>query len=137
MDILVETTRSSSRTNKDQRGYLFRTDEKKVEKEALKWDYFVLKEELKSLMYVNRSLRGDPRKDKLMDKLNFKNCMRFKRKTTSVFFVGITVKRRKFIIHPRYFDANNIFSRQFIQNLKHRSNVFQYLSTTMKKAILK
>ena len=59
-------------------------------------------------MCVDRSLRGDQKKDRLLDELNFKNCMRFKRKTTSEIFVGIKVKRRKLIIHAEYFDANNI-----------------------------
>ena len=70
----------------------------KVEKEALKWEDFVLQEELKSLMYVDSSLRGDPKKDQLMDKFNFKYCMHFKRNKTSKISVGITVKGRNFII---------------------------------------
>ena len=46
-------------------------------------------------MYVDRSLRGDTKKDNFIDELNFKNCMRLKRKTTSKFFVGITYKKKK------------------------------------------
>ena len=38
-------------------------------------------------MYIDRSLRGDPEKDKLMDELKFKYCMRFKRKETSKFLL--------------------------------------------------
>ena len=49
-------------------------------------------------MYVDHSLRGDPKKDKLIDELNFTNCMQLKRKQKSKFFVGITDKQRKFII---------------------------------------
>ena len=45
------------------------------------------------LMYVDRSLRGDPNKYMLTDKLKFKNCVRLKEKTTSKFFVGITKQR--------------------------------------------
>ena len=74
-------------------------------------------------MYVDRSLRDDTKKENLMDELNFKIFMRLKRNTTSKFFVGITVRGRKFIIHAEYFDANNIFSHRFLQNLKHRPNV--------------
>ena len=51
-------------------------------------------------MYVDSSLRGDPKKYKLIDELNFKNCARLKRKTTIKFFVGINYKKRKLIIHP-------------------------------------
>ena len=47
MEIFIETTISSSRTNKDQRGDSFRTDEKKGKKAALEWDDFVLQEQLK------------------------------------------------------------------------------------------
>ena len=49
---------------------------RKVKIAALNWDYFVLQEQLKSLMYIDRSLRGDPKKDKLIDSCIFKNCVR-------------------------------------------------------------
>ena len=65
----------------------------KLKRSSLEWDNLVLQEQLKYLMYVDRSLRGDPKKDKLIDKLNFKNCVRLKRKTKSKFFVGITKKK--------------------------------------------
>ena len=41
-------------------------------------------------MYVERSLRGDPTKDKFIDELNFKNCVLLRKKKTSNLFVGIT-----------------------------------------------
>ena len=78
-------------------------------------------------MYVKRSLFGDSKKDKFIDELNFKNCMHLKIKTKIKLFVGITYKKRKFIIHPEYFDANNIFSHTFIQNLEHKPNMVQDL----------
>ena len=52
----------------------------------------MLQEQLKSLMYVDRSSRCDPKKDKLIDELKFKKCVRLKRKTTNKFFVGNTQK---------------------------------------------
>ena len=61
-----------------------------VERADLEWDDFVLYENLKSLMYVDCSLCGDPMKDKLIDELKFKNCLRLRRKKTIKFFVGIT-----------------------------------------------
>ena len=128
MDILIETTRCLSINNKYQGGDSFRTYENKGKIVALEWDDFVLREQLKSLIYVDRSLRGDPDKDELIDELNFKNCVSLKRKTTSKLFVGLTYKKRKFIIHPEFFDANNIFSHPFIQNLKHKPNIIQDLS---------
>ena len=78
-------------------------------------------------MYIDSSLRGDPMKDRSIDELNFKNCMLLKRNPTDKFFVGITYKKREFIIHPEYFDANNIFSYLFIQNIKHKPKLVQDL----------
>ena len=66
----------------------------KVKIAALEWDNFMLQEKLKSLMYVERSLSGDPKKDKLIDELNFKNCVRLNRKTTSKLFFDITKKKK-------------------------------------------
>ena len=86
-------------------------------------------------MYVDRSSRGDPNNYKLVDELNFKNCMRINRKTTHNLFVGIKSKKRKFIIHPEYSDANNILSRPFIHNLRHKPNMVQDLSRQMKIAL--
>ena len=63
---------------------------RKVKRAALEWDGFALQEQLKYLMYVDRSLCGDQKKDTLIDELNFKNCMRLRRNKTSKFFVGIT-----------------------------------------------
>ena len=86
-------------------------------------------------MYVDRSSRVYPNKNKFIDELKFKNCVRLKRNTTSKLFVGITYKKIKFIIHPEYFDSNNIFSPPFIQNLKHKPNMVQYLSRQIKIAL--
>ena len=110
---------------------------RKVKISALEWDDFVLQEQLKSLMYADRSLRGDPRKDKFIDELNFKNCVRLNRKTTSKLFVGITYKKREFIINPDFFYAKNIFSHPLIQNLKHKTNMVQDLSKQIKIALKK
>ena len=52
----------------------------------------MLQEQLKQLMQVDHSLRGDPKKDKLIDELNFKTCMNSNRKTPSKFLVGVIVK---------------------------------------------
>ena len=52
-------------------------------------------------MYVDHSLRDDPKEDRLIDELDFKNCVRLKIKTKGMFFVGIT-KKKKYIIHPGF-----------------------------------
>ena len=88
-------------------------------------------------MYVDRSLRCDPMKERLIDELNFKNCLRLKRKKTRNFFVGITSKKIRFIIHPGFFDANNIFSDPFIQNLKRKPNMVHDLSRQIKISLKK
>ena len=43
----------------------------------------------------------------------------------------------KFIIHPKYFDASNIFSRPFIKNIKHKPNMAQDLSRQMNISLKK
>ena len=73
---------------------MFRKDKKKVKQAALEWDDLDIQAELKSFMYVDRSLCGDPSKDELIDELNFKKCMQLKRILKSKFFVGITKKQR-------------------------------------------
>ena len=80
MNILIETTRSSSRTNKDQSGDYFRIDEKKGKESSSRLGNFVLQEQLKSLMYIDRSSHGDPNKDKFIDELKFIKLREFKDK---------------------------------------------------------
>ena len=73
-------------------------------------------------MYVERSLRGDPKEDKLIDELKFKKCMQLKILQKSKFFVVITDKQRKFIIHPKFMVANHNTADEFIQNMKRNPN---------------
>ena len=86
----------------------------KLKRSSLEWDDFMLQAQLKSFMYVDRSLCGDPKKDKLIDDLNFTNLMYLNIIQKRKFFVGITVKQRKFIIHPEFMVANHIIADQFI-----------------------
>ena len=109
----------------------------KVKIVDLEWEYFVLKEQFKSLMYINRSSRGYPNKDNLIDELNFKNYMCLKIKTTIKLFIGITYKKIKLIIHPEYFDANNIFSHPFFHNIIYKPNMVQDLAIQMKIVLKK
>ena len=92
----------------------------------------MIQAELKSFIYVDRSLRGDATKDKLIDELNFTKCMQLKRLQKSKFFVGITGKRRKFIIHPEFMVANHKITDQIIQNLKSKPNKVHDLTGEMK-----
>ena len=78
----------------------------KLKQAALEWDGLYIRSQLKSFICVDRSLRGDQRKDKLIDELNFKKCMQLKKIQKSKFFVGIIDKQRKFIIHPEFMVVN-------------------------------
>ena len=95
----------------------------------------MLHEQLKYLMYVDCSSRSDLNKGKLIYELNFNKGVRLKRKITSKFFDGIRYKKIEFIIHPKYFDANNIFSHPFIQNIKYKPNMVQDLSRQIKVSL--
>ena len=88
-------------------------------------------------MYVEHSLRGDAKNDKLIDELNFKICMQLKRILKSKFFVGIKNKQRKFIIHPEFMVANKEIKDQFIKNLKSNPKKVHDLTGEMKKSLKK
>ena len=53
-------------------------------------------------MYIDRSLRGDPMKDKLIDELNFKNGFSLSRNKTSNSFVGITYKKESLLFTMKF-----------------------------------
>ena len=89
--------------------------------------------ELKSFVYIGRSLRA--KKDKLIDELNFKKCMQLKISLKSKFFVGITSKQIKYIIHPDFMVANQEITDQFIQNIKSNPNKVHDLTGEMKKSL--
>ena len=86
-----ETAPETTKTKKD---IILENMKIKVERSALEWDYLMVQEHLESLIYVDSSLYVYLKIDRLTCKLNFKNCMRFKKKTTSNCFVGIADKNR-------------------------------------------
>ena len=88
-------------------------------------------------MYVDRSLSGDTKKDKLIDDFNFTDCMHLNRIQKIKLFVGITVKQRKFIIHPEFMVSKHIIADQFIQNLKSNPNKVHDLPSEMKRSLKK
>eukprot|EP00978_Attheya_sp_CCMP212_P022812 scaffold68740_cov63-Attheya_sp.AAC.1 len=104
---------------------------------AIEWDDFVLQEDWNSLMYVNCELRGDPKEDTLIKELSFTSCKRLQTNKKSKFFVGVTAKGRKFIVHEEYFDSNKIFSFPFLANVKKNSNVDHKLTSAMKQKLKK
>ena len=137
MDILIKKQEyPPERTNTKEENRLERT-KRKLKVSALEWGDFVLQAQLKSFMYVDRSLRGDPKKDKLIDALNFTKCMQLKRIKKNKVFVGITVKQIKFIIQPEFMVANHKIADQFIQNLKSNPNKVHDLPSEMKISLKK
>ena len=60
--------------------------------------------------------------------------MQLKRLLKSKFFVGITNKQRKYIIHPDFMIASQEIIDQFIQNLKSNPNKVHYLTGEMKES---
>ena len=50
------------------------------------------------------------------------------------FFVGITNKQRKYIIHPYFMVDNEEITDQFIQNLKRIPNKVHHLKGAMEKS---
>ena len=61
--------------------------------------------------------------------------MQLKRSLKINFFIGITYKQRKYIIHPDFMAANQEITDQFIQNLKSNPNKVHDLTGEMKKNI--
>ena len=55
----------------------------------------------------------------------------------SKFFFGITVKQRKFIIHPEFMVANHKIADHLIQNLKSNPNKVHDLPSEMKRSLKK
>ena len=132
MNILIETTRNFSRNNKHQRGDSFRTYGKEGKKSIPRMGWFIASGIVEIINVRWPFITWWSKKGNLINELNLKNCVHLKIKTTSKFFVGITYKKIGFIIHPEFFDAKNIFSHPFIQNLKHKPNMVQDMSIQMK-----
>ena len=60
--------------------------------------------------------------------------MQLKKLLKIKFFVGITHKQRKYIIHPDFMVSNQEITDQFIQNLKINPNKVQDFTGEMKKS---
>ena len=63
--------------------------------------------------------------------------MQLKRLLKIKFFVGITNKQTKYIIHPDFMVANQEITDQFIRNLKSNPNKVHDLTGKMKKSFKK
>ena len=137
MDILIKTTEISPRTNKHQIGYSFRTYGKKGKKISPRMVWFHASGTVEILNVHWPFITWSSKEWQVHWWNKLQKLRALKRKTISKFFVGIKYKKKQFIIHPKYFDANNIFSHPFIQNLKHKPNMVQELSMQIKIVLKK
>ena len=71
MDILINNPECPPETTKTKEENCLENSKRKLNRAALEWDDFYMQAELKSFMYLNRSLRA--KKEKLIHELNFKN----------------------------------------------------------------
>ena len=94
MDILIKKQECPPEITKMKEANRLEKTKRKLKQAALEWYYLDIQAELKSFMYVDRSLSGNPRKYELVDELNFKKCMQSKIIRKSKLFVGITNKQR-------------------------------------------
>lgn len=86
-------------------------------------------------MLVDQSTRGDPKKDALMQDLNFRNCSALKKTRSKKFWVGITHRGRKFIVNPPYFKSTIAFKPIFLRTAARTPNVEYNLTASMKKEL--
>ena len=88
-------------------------------------------------MHIDRSLRGDTKKEKVIDELNFIKIIQLKRIQKRKFFADITDKQREFIIYPEFMVANHKITYQFIHNLKTNPNKVHDLTGEMNRSLKK
>ena len=79
MDILIKKQECPPEGKKTSEENHLEKTKIKLKQAALEWDDLDIQAELKSFMYVDHSLRGDAKKDKLIDELNFRKCMQLKK----------------------------------------------------------
>ena len=136
MDILIETTRISSRNNKDQRGYLFRTDEKNGKKSSRRMGWFcasgIVEIPIVCWPFISWWYNGG----QVYWWTKLQKLSVFKEKESKKVVCWYYIQK-KFIIHPGFFYVNKIISDPFIQNLKHNPNMVHDLSRKMKISLLK
>ena len=73
MDIIIKKTECPPEITQTKEENHLENTKRKLKQAALEQDDLYIQAQLKLFMYVDCSLRVDPRKDKLIDELNFKN----------------------------------------------------------------
>ena len=135
MDIIIKTTRRSSRTNKNQIEDLFRIDENKSKKGNPRIWWFCASGTVEILNVCWPFIKLISKEVQVDWWIQLQKLRGFKEKYNKQFLCWCYTQKREFIIHPEYFDANNIFSNTFIQNIKHKPKMVQDLSRKIKIAL--
>ena len=130
MEILTKTTIISSINNKYQRGDLFRTDEKKGKKSSPRMGWFCASGTVEILNLRWPFITWWSNEGQVDRWIKIQKLLAFKDKENKQVLCWYYIK--KFIIHPKFFDANSIISDPFIQNLKLKPNMVHDLSRQMK-----
>ena len=120
-----------------QRGYSFRTDEKEGKKSIPIMGWFRASVTVEILNVRWLFITWLSKEGKVYWWIKLQKFRAFKDNDNKQVLCWYYMQKRKFIIHPEYFYVNNIFLRQFIQNIKHKSNMVQNLSRQMNIALKK
>ena len=128
MYILIETTTSSSRANKYQRGDSFITDENRGKESSPRmvlsrasWTVEILNVRWPFIMWRSKEVQFDWW-------IKLQQLRVFKDKNKKQVICWYYIQNKNKTIHPEYFDANNVFLHSIIHNLKNKPNMFQDLS---------
>ena len=137
MDILIKTTRISSINKKYQRGDSFRTYLKKVKKSSPRMGWFraSVKVEILNVHWPFITLWSNEGQFYWWIKL--KKLLVFKEKENNQVICRYYIPKKKVYYSSWFFNANNIISDPFIQNLKRKPNMVHDLSRQMKISLKK
>ena len=132
MDILIKTTIIYSRNNKYQRGDSFKTDENKGKNSSSRMGWFRASGtvEIRNVRWPFITWWSNEVKVDWWIKLQ--KLFTFKEKEKKQVLCWYYIQKTKFIIRPAFFDANNIISDPFIQDLKCKTKMVNELSRQMK-----
>ena len=127
MEILIKITRISSRNNKYQRGDSFRKYQRRGKKISPRTVWFSASGKVEIINVRWPFITWWSKEVQVYWWIKLQHLRAFKCKDNKPVLFWCYIKN-KFIIHHDFFDANNIFSHLFIQNLKHKPNMVQDLS---------
>ena len=138
MNILIKTTRRSSITNKDQRGYSFRTDGNKGKqiRPIMGWFSPSGTVEILNVRWLLITFRYKEGQVDWWIKLQKLHAFKDKDNNQVLCLYCIPKKESLLFIHNILMPTTN-FSHPLIQNIKHKPNMVQDISRKMKIALKK